>query len=568
MFNVKRNNIIVDSSKENESFFLKRFFRRFQLSRRRNLFFFLFLIFLIFLFKNFKSLENQVSSDSNNELDISLKLSSLKQKEKELDLLIQSLKNKELYLEQKGKQFQEEEPLPKQQNLQNELSKTAEKRESIKQAFLFAWKGYEQHAWGKDELRPVDGGSHNWMGLGLTIVDSLDTLLIMDLQDEFNKARTWVNDNLKFDIPNPVSFFETTIRILGGLLSAYELSGDKMFLEKADQLGSKLLPAFRTKNGLPHTTINLLTGVSTNPTWSGGSGILSEMGTVQLEFTYLAHHTNKPIYKEKALKVFDILSTIQKNNGLYSIYINIESLTFSRNHVSLGAMGDSFYEYLIKIWFLTDKTLVKYRSMYDEAIDNIKNYLIKKSDPSSLTYIAEYIGNSIDHKMDHLVCFAGAMFAIGSLDSPRSDDMEIAKEITKTCYELYNRTTTGISGELVRFQPGKDFFIPTNARYYLLRPETVESFFVLWRKTHDPIYREMGWQVFQSINKYCKTTYGYSGIRDVTSTNPQFDNVQQSFFLAETLKYLFLLFSDDSLIPLDKYVFNTEAHPLGVLKSE
>lgn len=123
-------------------------------------------------------------------------------------------------------------------------------------------------------------------------------------------------------------------------------------------------------------------------------------------------------------------------------------------------------------------------------------------------------------------------------------------EITKTCNEFYARTATGISPELVHFATGADFIVPNDAKHYLLRPgilliqhqiinlylETVESFFVMWRLTHDPIYREMGWNAFQAINKYCRVKYGFSGIRDVTTTSVTHDNLQQSFFLAETLK--------------------------------
>lgn len=166
---------------------------------------------------------------------------------------------------------------------------------------------------------------------------------------------------------------------------------------------------------------------------------------------------------------------------------------------------------------------------YDEAMDHVISKLVKKSSPNGLTYIAEFVGNAENHKMDHLVCFVGGLFAL-------EDRLELGKEITKTCYEMYHRQPTGISPELVLFQGPNDFVIPQSAKFYLLRPETVESLFVLWRQTHDPIYRTMGWEIFQSIEKYCKVQFGYSGIRDVTVVPVVHDNFQQSFFLAETLK--------------------------------
>jgi hypothetical protein len=135
--------------------------------------------------------------------------------------------------------------------------------------------------------------------------------------------------------------------------------------------------------------------------------------------------------------------------------------------------------------------------------------------------------------------------------------------LTYTCYQTYARMASGISPEFVQFYEGKDFEAGRNGHHYLLRPETVESFFVLYHLTGDPVYREWGWEVFQAIEKYCRVNGGYGGIRDVRSENPQADNKMESFFLAETLKYLYLLFDPETPIDLlNKHVFNTEAHPL------
>ena len=95
----------------------------------------------------------------------------------------------------------------------------------------------------------------------------------------------------------------------------------------------------------------------------------------------------------------------------------------------------------------------------------------------------------------------------------------------------------------------------------------MESYLLLWRLTKDPKYREWGWEMVQALDKHCKAEAGYSGIRNVyqvASGSANQDDVQQSFFLAETLKYLYLLFSDDNLIDLKRWVFNTEAHPLPI----
>ena len=114
---------------------------------------------------------------------------------------------------------------------------------------------------------------------------------------------------------------------------------------------------------------------------------------------------------------------------------------------------------------------------------------------------------------------------------------------------MYARMNTGISAEFVQFYPGRDFEIGRGAPHYLLRPETVESFFILYQLTRDPVYREWGWEVFQAIEKYCKTQYGYGQLRDVSIVDQTPQNKMESFFLAETLKYLYLL--QDPETPVD-----------------
>ena len=127
---------------------------------------------------------------------------------------------------------------------------------------------------------------------------------------------------------------------------------------------------------------------------------------------------------------------------------------------------------------------------------------------------------------------------------------------------MYARMPTGISPEYVQFYNGEDFDIGHGGPHYLLRPETVESFFVLYHLTGDPIYREWGWEVFQAIERYCKTEAGYGKLNNVRSFRSPEDSME-SFFMAETLKYLYLLFDPETPIDLlHKHVFNTEAHPM------
>ncbi|XP_023223063.1 mannosyl-oligosaccharide alpha-1,2-mannosidase IA-like [Centruroides sculpturatus] len=113
-------------------------------------------------------------------------------------------------------------------------------------------------------------------------------------------------------------------------------------------------------------------------------------------------------------------------------------------------------------------------------------------------------------------------------------------------------------------QQSSEWHLKGEARPKRPHQKVIESYFYLWRFTHDPKYREWGWEAAQAIEKHCRVENGFTGLKNVYVLDSPKDDVQQSFFLAETLKYLYLLFSEDDLIPLDSWVFNTEAHPLPI----
>ncbi|XP_038653458.1 mannosyl-oligosaccharide 1,2-alpha-mannosidase IA-like isoform X1 [Scyliorhinus canicula] len=448
------------------------------------------------------------------------------------------------------------------------------RREKVKEMMKFAWDNYRQYAWGTNELKPLSKSGHSsglFGGLlGATIVDSLDTLYIMGLQEEFREAREWVETNLDFSVNGEVSVFEVTIRFVGGLLSAYYLTGDELFKVKAIELGEKLLPAFNTPTGIPWALINLRSGVGRNWGWaSGGSSILAELGTLHLEFVHLSEVSGNPKFAEKVMKIRKVLNRLEKPHGLYPNYLSPVTGHWGQHHVSIGGLGDSFYEYLIKAWLMSDKTDEEAKTMYYEALQAIEANLVRKSS-SGLTYIAEWRGGILDHKMGHLACFSGGMLAMGADDAPTDLSkhyMELAAEITITCHESYRRSATRLGPEAFRFDGGADAVATRmNDKYYILRPEVVETFMHMWRFTHDPKYREWGWETVQALEQHCRVEAGFSGIRDVYSSLPHHDDVQQSFFLAETLKYLYVLFSEDELLSPDHWVFNTEAHPLPVIQ--
>ncbi|XP_061676895.1 mannosyl-oligosaccharide 1,2-alpha-mannosidase IA isoform X1 [Syngnathoides biaculeatus] len=453
--------------------------------------------------------------------------------------------------------------------------KTDERREKVKEMMKFAWDNYKQYAWGKNELRPLTKNGHigNMFGglRGASIVDSLDTLYIMGLLDEYSDAKEWVRNSLDLTSNGEASLFEVNIRYVGGLLSAYYLTGEELFKTKVLDLGAKLLPAFNTPTGIPRGVINLgSSGSSWSWGWaSAGSSILAEFGTLHLEFVHLSELSGDPVYTEKVMNIRKVLNKIEKPQGLYPNFLSPVSGNWVQHHVSIGGLGDSFYEYLIKSYLMSDKTDEDAKNMYYNALEAIESNLVQKS-PGGLTYMAEWRGGILDHKMGHLACFSGGMIGIGADDGApdkRQHYLDLAAEVTHTCHESYDRSATKLGPEAFRFDSGAEATATRlSDRYYILRPEVIESYMYMWRLTHDPKYREWGWEAVEALERHCRVESGFSGIRDVYTLSDNHDNMQQSFFLSETLKYLYLLFSDDDLLPLEDWVFNTEAHPLPVVR--
>ncbi|XP_009958783.1 PREDICTED: mannosyl-oligosaccharide 1,2-alpha-mannosidase IA [Leptosomus discolor] len=434
----------------------------------------------------------------------------------------------------------------------------------------------QRYAWGLNELKPISkqGHSSNLFGniQGATIVDALDTLYIMEMKEEFKEAKEWVEKNLDFNVNTEISVFEVNIRFVGGLLSAYYLSGEEVFRKKAVELGEKLLPAFNTPTGIPWALLNIKSGIGRNWPWaSGGSSILAEFGTLHLEFVHLSHLSGNPVFAEKVMNIRKVLNRLDKPEGLYPNYLNPSSGQWGQHHVSIGGLGDSFYEYLLKAWLMSDKTDEEGKKMYYDAVQAIETHLIRKSS-GGLTYIAEWKGGLLEHKMGHLTCFAGGMFALGADGAPNDKTghhIELGAEIARTCHESYDRTSMKLGPEAFRFDGGVEAIATRqNEKYYILRPEVIETYMYMWRLTHDPKYRQWGWEAVEALEKHCRVDGGYSGIRDVYNNHESHDDVQQSFFLSETLKYLYLLFSEDDLLPFEHWVFNTEAHPLPVLRKD
>ncbi|CAH2265563.1 jg10096 [Pararge aegeria aegeria] len=375
---------------------------------------------------------------------------------------------------------------------------SADKQRKVAEMMRHAWNNYKLYAWGKDELKPMSKRAHltsisRGGDLGTTIVNSMDTLYLMGMNNEFQEGRDWIANHFHInDIDRELSVFETTVHFVGGFLSCYALTGDTVFRDKAVEVADALLPAFDTPTGIPYPLINPSNKALRPYYWAGGNSILSEVGALHMEFTYLSEITGNNIYREKVARIRDLLHNVQKPDGLYPNFIN------PRN----GLWGQ--------------------RGMFALASTTLQNSLSDRY-------------------------------------------MDVAKNLTQTCHEAYDQADTKLSPETFRFSGEVEArALKYSEKMYLMRPDTFESYFILWRLTKDQKYRDWGWEAVQALEKYCRVEGGYTGLQNVYQSKPLGDDVQQSWFLAQTLKYLYLLFSDDSLLPLDEWVFNTEAHPFPI----
>ncbi len=452
----------------------------------------------------------------------------------------------------------------------------------VRAEFLHAWNGYKKYAWGHDDLKPLSKTYHDWYAqpLLMTPVDALDTMILMGLKDEAKHTREYIDKNLSFDKDIEVQNFEITIRLLGGLLSSYELSGDKQLLNLAEDLGNRLLPVFESPTGLPYRYVNLKTGKVrgnvTNP---------AEAGTLLIEFGTLSKITHKPIFYDKAKRALVEIYKRRSPIGLVGTWINVETgeWTDTDSHIS-GAI-DSYYEYLLKCWVLFDDE--DCRRMWQDSIAAINKYLAQPM-LHDLLYAGGRTGGQVKEPelwYGHADMNTGKRTATiyGALDAffpavlALSGDLERARRLQDSSFKMWS--LYGIEPEELNYDS-----MQIVSSGYPLRPEIVESAYYLYhyatankssrsfRRGTRPSqagqvpplnaahYLRMGQTMFEDFVKHCRTDEGYAALKSVV-TKDKADSMQ-SFLFAETFKYFYLLFAPPKTLDFDGVIFNTEAHPV------
>ncbi|KAI5918250.1 glycoside hydrolase family 47 protein [Camillea tinctor] len=472
----------------------------------------------------------------------------------------------------------------------------ASRRAEVKDAFVKSWNSYK-NVFGYDELMPVSGYGHDVAGFGgwgATLVDSLSTLWIMGLRDEFyNAAAAAVTIDYSKTKDTSCNFFETTIRHLGGLLGAYDLSKETAVLEKAVELGDMLYMAFDTPNHMPPFWLDF-DDAKDGRQVAGNRDPSAAIASSSLEFTRLAQLTGDNKYYDAINRVTRVLDEWQNKTvlpGMWPTYFDAYQLQLDgESSFTIGALADSLYEYLPKTYALLGGLEPVYEKLYRGSMETIINHILFRPmtpDQADILFpgnvYVSSIGPNLTPEAQHLSCFAGGMFGLGGKLFNIPEHVDIGEKITKGCIWAYDAMPAGIMPEIcdllkcetlepcewddsVWQQNGakdlKKGFRNARDPRYLLRPEAIESVFLMYRMTGKTEYQEAAWRMFQAIRKATETDLAFSSIESVKVTDTVKTDSMESFWFAETLRYFYLIFSSPDLINLDAYVLNTEAHPL------
>ena len=469
------------------------------------------------------------------------------------------------------------------------------RQQEVKEAFQRCWKAYSEKAWLKDEFAPVsERWKNNFGGYGATLVDNLDTLLIMDLNVEFEEAVT-AAVGITFDPESStleeINIFETTIRHLGGFLGAYELTEckDKRLLDKAIEIGDMIYKSFDTPNRMPITHWNPRKAAGGELQDAPDDGLLAELASSSMELTRLSQLTGDMRWFDATQRITDLLDEQQNQTtlpGMWPAKVNARAsdVRVGRQY-SIGGETDSAYEYLVKMCALLGKgsLMEQYQGMWEFSMDTVFQYILFRPlipDNADILIPGSVTANddgstSLSPKAEHLACVFGGMLALGGRLFQNDTYLENGRKVTEGCIWAYKNSPLGIMPDSVQMiacnseidsdcewhSERTEWYQATPDPSYRLRPEAIESVFYLYRITGDEVYQDIAWEMFQAVDKNTHTESANAMISNVMSSHASKQDSMESFWMSETLKYFYLVFSEPDFLSLDTFVFNTEAHP-------
>ncbi len=385
------------------------------------------------------------------------------------------------------------------------------------------WNAYKKYAWGHDVLAPLSKSYKDWYSEPLYIspIDAYSTLHLMGLMDEAKEIESFVVDSLNFNKNIDAKIFEVNIRILGGLLSMYELSGNQKVLDKARDFADRMLHAFDTKTGIPKYWVNLSTGIARGDTVN-----VAEAASYTFEMGILSYYTKDPKYYQAGKKATIAIYNRRSKIGLIGDVIDVETGDWvsTQSHICAGV--DSYYEYLYKSYFLLgDEEL---GMIWDTGIEKVNEYLPEIYD-NNLWY-GRVDMNSGKHISSVVTLYDAFLPAILAL----SGDNDQAIKLQKTWDWLWSKY--GLKPMVYDYKKETP-----NYPVYDLNPEIIESAYYLYNLVGDTTYYNMNKKYWSNIKEYCRTEIAYTSIENVETMEKR--DYMPTFFFAETLKYLYLTFS-------------------------
>jgi hypothetical protein len=423
-------------------------------------------------------------------------------------------------------------------------------QDQAKEMFYHGYRNYMKHAFPWDELKPLSCEGRRWDqrergdlddvlgGFSLTLIDSLDMLAIIGDREEFVRAVNLVIKHVTFDRNVEVSVFESTIRVIGGLISAHMLASPKFLgimteeeyhdelLNLAVDLGKRLLPAFDTPTGLPVHRINLKKGMLQD---APSITCPAAAGSLLVEMSYLSRLSDINEFEEKARNAVLALWLRRSNLDLLGSAIDVFSGEWLESHVSIGAGLDSYFEYLLKYHVVSGNSM--FLQMFNISYNAVESH-INHDDMHievDMHFGRRYIRS---RRVSALQAFwPGLQVLAGYVSS--------AIRSHEKLFELWNKF--GAMPELFDLT-GKGSVISW-ARTSPLRPELIESTYHLYQATRDHKYLKIGRKLLQDIQKVSKVKCGYAAVGNIHTLSVE--DRMDSYFLSETVKYLYLLFSED-----------------------
>jgi glycosyl hydrolase family 47 len=418
----------------------------------------------------------------------------------------------------------------------------------IKTEFLHAWNGYKQFAFGHDEVHPISGTASEFFvaghPIGLSIIEALDTLYVMELDSELAAGVAWIEQNLNFDIDGNFHVFEAIIRVVGGLLTGFLATGNQKLLDLTVDITDRLLPAFtKSPTGMPYQFVNLHTGAV-----SGNTPPLAEIGTNILEFGVLSQLTGDQKYFQAAKKAYRAAVAKRSRLNLMGTSLNVETGQWADStDVAPNPPVDSFYEYLWGGWaLLGDQESHDWFVLFNNAMTQ---HMVETFNGNTWYKQVNFnTGRRTGRSQSELASFwaeilgASGNAALGA---------------------AYYRSWTAVLNKFPVLPEEIDYTtLAATSRGNQFRPEYVNASFDLFFQTHDPFYAATAWQYFLGMRNNARVTNGYTIINDVTTSPMQQGDLFPAYGFAENFKYLYLIFANSPRFDSANFYLSTEGKVL------